>query len=407
VRDRTSAPIDTNLEEGMMLSRLRVVQRRAPDTSRLRVAVVAESFLPSVNGVTNSVLRLLEHLRLNGHEAIVIAPGPGTDEVDGTPVVRVRAIDLPRYDSLRVGLPVVRLASTLRDFRPDIVHLAAPTLLGAAGARAARVLDVPSVAVFQTDIVGFARRYGLGCASGPLWNWLRWVHGQATVTLAPSSAAAWTLRAHGITPVETWVRGVDLERFHPRHRSPALRRSLAPRNEVIVGYVGRLAREKQLERLRPLLAMPGVRLVIVGDGSERAKLERSLRGSVFTGFQHGAELSAHHASFDVFAHTGLDETFCQAVQEALASGVPVVAPAAGGPLDLVTHGVNGYLWSPEQPEMLAGAIAHLAESQLRRSEMGRAGREGVEGRSWATVMDELLDHYHRALGRTARGREAA
>jgi phosphatidylinositol alpha 1,6-mannosyltransferase len=92
--------------------------------------------------------------------------------------------------------------------------------------------------------------------------------------------------------------------------------------------------------------MPGVRLVIVGDGSERAKLERSLRGAVFTGFQHGAELSAHHASFDVFAHTGLDETFCQAVQEALASGVPVVAPAAGGPLDLVTHGVNGYLWSP-------------------------------------------------------------
>ncbi|MCE9622987.1 MAG: glycosyltransferase family 1 protein [Actinomycetia bacterium] len=372
---------------------------RAPD-SKLRVAVIAESFLPAVNGVTNSVLRLIEYLRAEGHEVMVIAPGPGSDNIDGTPVVRVRAIDLPRYDSLRVGLPVVRLTSMLRSFKPDVVHLAAPTVLGAAGVRAARLLDVPSVAVFQTDLAGFAGRYGLGMADKYIWRWLRVVHNQASLTLAPSTSAIWTLQTNGIERVQRWARGVDLVRFHPEHRSAELRKELAPLGETIVGFVGRLAKEKQVNRLAPITQLPGVKVVVVGDGPEKARLERQLPDARFVGFQGGAALSAYHASFDVFAHTGLDETFCQAVQEALASGVPVVAPAAGGPLDLVTHGTNGYLWSPEQPGMLTGAVAELAASPLRRVAMGDAGRASVIGRSWSVVMGELVDHYRALISPT-------
>jgi len=369
--------------------------RRSTDRGcgSLRVAIVAESFLPAVNGVTNSVLRLIEHLQAEGHEALVIAPGPGEDRVNGVPVVRVRAVDLPRYDSLRVGMPIGRLTSTLRDFDPDVVHLAAPTVLGAGAARAAHSLDIPVVAIFQTDIAGFAKRYGLAAASAPIWAWLRWVHSHADVTLAPSTAAAWTLQARGIERVDRWMRGVDLERFHPQHRSAMLRRRLAPDGEAIVGFVGRLAKEKQIHRLAPVSALPGVRVVIVGDGPERARLEKQVPKATFLGFRGGVELSQLHASFDAFVHTGLDETFCQAVQEALASGVPVVAPAAGGPLDLVTHGHNGFLWSPQQPEMLVGAVAELAADPHLRRELGAAGRRGVEVRPWSTVMGELVERY--------------
>jgi len=374
---------------------------RGAADGKLRVAIIAETFLPAVNGVTNSVLRLIEHLRANGHEVMVIAPGPGSDNIDGTPVVRVRAVDLPRYDSLRVGLPVVRLTSMLRSFRPDVVHLAAPTVLGAAGVRAARVLGIPSVAVFQTDLAGFATRYGLGMTTKVVWRWLRMVHSQATVTLAPSTSALWTLQSNGIPRVKRWGRGVDLVRFHPDHRSQSLRDELAPLGETIVGFVGRLAKEKQIGRLAPITQLPGVQVVVVGDGPERAHLERAMPDAHFVGFQSGAALSAYQASFDIFAHTGLDETFCQAVQEALASGVPVVAPAAGGPLDLVTHGGNGFLWSPEQPGMLVGAVAELASSPLRRRVMGDAARTSVLGRSWTVVMDELVDHYRTAIGRPA------
>lgn len=359
----------------------------------LRVAIVAESFLPSVNGVTNSVLRVIEHLQAHGHEALVIAPGPGDEWYGDVPVVRVRSFDVPRYDDLRIGMPLARLTSVLREFRPDVVHLAAPTVLGAAGIRAARRLGVPTVAVFQTDLAGFARRHGLGRVSDSIWNYLRWVHSQADRTLAPSTSTVWSLRSRGVPDVHRWARGVDLERFSPAHRSDDLHRFLAPKGEVLVGYIGRLAREKQVERLAPLAELDGVRLVVVGDGPERAELEHELPSARFVGFQSGADLSRFHASLDVFVHTGIDETFCQSLQESMASGVAAVGPSAGGPIDLVRHGETGFFWSPEAPETLVGAVAELAADPDLRARFGAAARADTEQRPWGTIMDQLLVHY--------------
>jgi phosphatidylinositol alpha 1,6-mannosyltransferase len=259
------------------------------------------------------------------------------------------------------------------------------------------LLGVPTVAVFQTDLAGFAKRYHLRHATPLVWAWLRSVHRGADLTLAPSSASAWTLTARGIPRVRRWGRGVDTAQFNPENRCEDLRRTLAPRGEVLVGFVGRLAKEKQVERLASVSRLAGARLVVVGDGPERARLQRLMPDAVFTGHLSGGELGRHVASLDIFVHTGLDETFCQAVQEALSSGVPVVAPAAGGPLDLVTHGQNGFLWSPEQPEMLTGAVAHLIESPLLRRTLGHAARRGVEHRTWNAVLDELLRHYDSVL----------
>ncbi|OWY61440.1 alpha-mannosyltransferase, partial [cyanobacterium TDX16] len=279
----------------------------------VRVAIVAESFLPEVNGVTNSVLRVLEHLEAEGHDALVVAPGDGPERCGHARVVRTPAVALPMYRSLPVGLPTSEVRRHLAAFRPDVVHLAAPAVLGAAGAVAARRLGIPAVAVYQTDLAGFASRYRLGAAAGPIWSWLRWVHRQASLTLAPSTLAAWDLRRHGIAPVAPWGRGVDLDRFHPQHRNELLRRRLAPKGEVLVGYVGRLAAEKQVHQLAQLRGLPGTRLVIVGDGPDRARLQRRLPEATFLGFQSGIALSQAVASLDVFVHTGAHETFCQAV----------------------------------------------------------------------------------------------
>jgi len=362
----------------------------------VRVAIVAESFLPEVNGVTNSVLRVLEHLEQHGHDALVVAAGEGPRSCGHAPVERVGAVSLPMYRSFSVGLPTPKVEATLARFRPDVVHLAAPVVLGAAGAVAARRLGIPAVAVYQTDLAGFAGRYRLGAASGPIWSWLRWVHRQAALTLAPSTLAAWQLRHHGIGPVARWGRGVDHDRFHPRHRNEMLRRRLAPNGEVLVGYVGRLAAEKQVQHLAHLHDLKGSRLVVVGDGPERARLQRRLPNAAFLGFQSGIGLSQAVASLDVFVHTGGHETFCQAVQEGLAAGVPVVAPASGGPLDLVQHGQNGYLWPTSSPELLRGAVEALVEDADLRARMGTTAHESVTGRSWSTLGDELLAH-HRAV----------
>ncbi|WP_159059167.1 glycosyltransferase, partial [Streptomyces scabiei] len=218
----------------------------------------------------------------------------------------------------------------------------------------------------------------------------------------PSAAALRDLRTHGVPRVSLWPRGVDTVRFRPQLRDQALRRALAPGGEPIVGYVGRLAPEKQIELLAGVCARGDVKVVIVGDGPSEPALRAALPGAVFLGRRTGDELARIFASLDVFVHTGPYETFCQTVQEAMASGVPVVAPAAGGPLDLVDHGRTGLLVPPRDPAAVRDAVLSLAADPELRARYGAAGRAMVEGRTWAAVGDRLIEHYTDVLAtRTA------
>ena len=369
----------------------------------MRVAVVTESFLPAVNGVTNSVLQVVAHLRRRGHGAMVIAPGAGPDEVPGAPdvpVVRVPAVDLPVVDSLPVGVPTPAVRAALAEYRPDVVHLASPFVLGARALTVARRLDVPAVAVYQTDVAGFASSYGVGLTARAAWRWIRRLHSGAARTLAPSRWAVDALRDHGVPRVHRWGRGVDTARFHPGRRDEDLRAELAPHGEMLVGYVGRLAAEKQVERLAALEGLPGVRVVVVGDGPSRARLGELLPTAHFLGFRGGTELARAYASFDAFVHTGPHETFCQAVQEAQASGLPVLAPDAGGVADLVVPGRTGWLYDPASPTAgaeIVGRIAAWRDDPDTRRAVGAAGRAAVADRTWPSVCEELLGHYAAVL----------
>ncbi|WP_344683937.1 glycosyltransferase family 1 protein [Saccharopolyspora taberi] len=367
----------------------------------MRIAIVTESFLPQVNGVTNSVLRVLEHLRRRGDSAIVVAPGAGPEDHEGTPVVRLPSVDLPVVSSLPIGFPTRRLVQSLQEFRPDVVHLASPFIVGARGLAAARKLGVPAVAVYQTDVAGFAESYGLGLTARAAWRWTRRLHCGAQRTLAPSTWAVEALRDHGVPRVHRWGRGVDTARFAPSRRDASLHAELAPNGELLVGYVGRLAPEKHIERLAVLNDMPGVRLVVVGDGPQRASLEEALPGAAFLGLRTGDELARIYASLDVFVHTGPYETFCQAVQEAMASGVPVIAPDAGGPRDLVLPGRTGYLLPPGDAAALRGAVDSLRDADLR-ARFGQAARVAVAKRTWPAVCEELVGHYLDVLGTASR-----
>ena len=364
----------------------------------MRIAIVAESFLPAINGVTNSILRVIEHMTARGHEVTVIAPSPGVTAYGKARIIRVPSFGFPRYPELRIGHSRDFVRDVLREIKPDVVHLGSPAVLGAASLSAAQELGIPSVAIYQTDLAGFASRYHLGLAGRSIWRYIAKIHRRADLTLAPSTAAVWDLRERGVDNVVRWMRGVDLERFNPSFRDEELRKSLAPDGQLIIGFVGRLAREKQIERLKGLCRMPHIKVVIVGDGPMKAKLKKELKGAIFTGFKSGEELSKLYASFDVFVHTGQDETFCQAVQEALASGVPVVAPASGGPLDLVQHGHNGFLWTETSRYSLVGAVAELAKYPVKRERLAANARPSVEVRPWCGVMDELEGHYRSVIG---------
>ncbi|MFF1633564.1 glycosyltransferase family 4 protein [Leifsonia sp. NPDC058248] len=367
----------------------------------MRIAVVSESFLPTVNGVTTSVCRVLEHLADAGHEAIVICPDAGAPaEYAGFPVHQVPSI---AYRQFPVGLPSPQVQRILARFGADVLHAASPFLLGAQGIAAANRLGIPSVAVYQTDVAGYARTNGLGITSSLAWKYVRWVHDGADLTLVPSSASEYDLRSAGVRILACWGRGVDLERYHPNNRRTAaakeLREHLSPDGELVVGYVGRIAPEKQVERLRSLRGLPGLSIAIVGDGPARPAVADALRGMPVTwlGRLGGADLGAAYAAFDVFAHTGTEETFGQTVQEAHASGLPVVAPRAGGPIDLIEHGVDGLLFPAGDDRGLRAAVGMLVADAPLRLRMGEAGRRRVLGRSWAVVCDDLLHHYEQVI----------
>ena len=367
----------------------------------MRIVIVAESFLPQTNGVVHSVLRVLDHLAARGDDVLVVAPDAGPDvpaTVAGARVVTVPAWSFPGYADVRVATGRVSpLTAILRDFGPDVVHLASPFALGWRAALAAAALDLPVVAVYQTDVPTYAGRYGVRGVENLLWKRVRDLHGRADLTLAPSTATIRTLEERGVERLRLWRRGVDTDRFSPARRDEAWRRGLAPEGERVVGYVGRLAPEKQVQDLAALQDLPGTRIVVVGDGPERARLERLLPGAHFTGMLHGTALATAVAGLDVLVSTSETETFCQVVQEGLASGVPVVAAGVGGPVDLVDHSRTGWLYEPGDLGGLAARVRDLTGDDAKRAAFGRAARRSVEGRSWQAVCSELVGHYAAAI----------
>ncbi|MFE7316902.1 glycosyltransferase family 4 protein [Streptomyces sp. NPDC057555] len=374
----------------------------------MRVVLVTESFPPDVNGVAHCALETARHLVRRGHDPLVVTPLANSAPTAAPfayespcPVVRVPSMPLPGYPQVRIALPGRRLSAALDGHRPDLVHLASPFVLGARGMAAAARRGVPAVAVYQTDMARYARTY-LGRGGTAAWRRIRAVHAAADLTLAPSSAALLDLTEHGVPRVRLWPRGVDSARFHPGRRDAVLRSSLLAGRELLVGYVGRLAPEKDVRLLAETSRLPGVRTVAIGEGPSAAALREQLPEVRFLGRRTGDELARLYASLDVFVHTGPHETFCQTVQEAMASGVPVVAPASGGPLDLVDHGRTGLLVPPGDAAALRDAVRLLGGSAALRRRYGAAGRQAVAARTWEAVGDQLLGHYEDVLAdRTA------
>ena len=377
----------------------------------LRIAIVTESFLPQINGVTNSVLRILEHLAAEGHEALVIAPESidGPDTYAGFRVKRVPSIEVKGL--LPVAFPQRMIEPLIDGFSPDVIHLSSPIFLGNFAAKIAQRLEIPSLSVYQTDVAGFARHYGLSVAHSGLKKWVAKIHSQTTRTLAPSRWSCLDLEKSGVKNVHLWQRGVDAIKYAPAKRDEILRTNLLGENRdrKIVGYVGRLANEKRVDDLAVLDRRSDIQLVIIGDGPVRAKLERALPNAVFVGYQSGEQLARYYASLDIFVHTGKHETFCQSIQEALASGVPVIAPNTGGPTDLVNHGRTGYLIDTANSLALSKSVTEILNNPDHHFMRIRA-RESVIDRTWNLVNRQLIDHYqelisHRVL--TIEGEKVA
>lgn len=377
----------------------------------MRVAIFAETFLPKYDGITNTLCHLLEHLERRGHEGMMIAPQGAPQCYAGARICGYPGYKLPWYPDLKLVVPRKGMGREVLEFDPDVVHIASPVMLGLLGLRRARQLDAPVVASYHTDVPGYTAKYGLGIFQDPLWSYFRWLHNQADLNLCPSKYTYDELVRHGFERVGTWGRGVDTQRFSPTRRDATTRYRLSGGHSdaPLLVYVGRLAVEKRIDLLRPLLDHhPECRLAIVGSGPQQAELERLFAGTktVFTGYLEGDDLAAAYASGDGFVFGGEHETLGNVVLEAMASGLPVLAAAIGGPLDHVRDGENGFLFPAGDPNALSERVGGLIGNPLLRRTLGEGARRYALTQTWEKIMDGLLDNYAALAGRR-RSRTAA
>ena len=369
----------------------------------MRIAFFTETFLPKVDGIVTRLTKTLPHLVAAGDEVMVFCPEGAPANHAGAQVVGVPALPLPLYPELKLALPRPAVSEALERFRPDLVHVVNPAVLGLGGIWLAKTRNLPLVASYHTHLPKYLEHYGMGMLEPLLWELLKAAHNQAELNLCTSTAMVDELAAKGIEHTALWQRGVDTELFRPELANPTMRARLHGGHSDtgnLLLYIGRLSAEKQIERIRPVLeALPQARLALVGDGPHRQQLERLFEGTAttFVGYLAGDELASAYASGDAFVFPSSTETLGLVLLEAMAAGCPVVGANRGGIPDIVSDGINGCLYDPDQPASLVTAVQRLLGDGATRAKLREAARLEAERWGWAGATAQLRAYYRQVL----------
>ena len=376
----------------------------------VRLALVTDTFLPQVNGVTRTLDRLVRTVGARGGAVEVFT----SDDPAATPsahVQRFPSVAFWGYPELRLAAPGSRrLGEAMRRWGATLVHAATPFGMGLAARRAAQRGGIPLVTSYHTHFTAYAHFYQLGLLSRPGWRFLRWFHNSGARTFCPTATVAAELERHGFERTAVWGRGVDTEIFSPEWRTPRLRSAFGLReHDLVVLYVGRVAREKgiddAIDAMRLLQALPDAppcRLLVVGDGPHLAACRARAGETVtFAGHRSGEELSRLYATADVFVFPSTTDTFGNVTLEAMASGLPVVAADSAVTRELMVPGAGSF-YTPGDASGLAAHIARWGRDPAMRRAAGRRGREGARARSWDCVFDALFADYLAAVKEGAR-----
>jgi glycosyltransferase involved in cell wall biosynthesis/predicted metal-dependent phosphoesterase TrpH len=374
------------------------------DTEPRRVAILADGI-----GSTHGVSRTIEEIRQRGVPGFEIEV-VGTDPQVDRRLSAVADIDVPHYPGLQIGVPSLPAAvQTLAEGRFDAIHVCSPGPVGVAGALLARALGLPLIGSYHTELTAYTQlRSGDENLAEAMAMTVGAFYRACDVVLSPSSASDDALTEIGM-PAEKiirWDRGVDTSRFRPT-REPT---RAGGDEKINVLYSGRITREKGAElladtflraRSRERAGGSRLHLVLAGGGPEQERLRERVgdEHTTFLGWLSGSELARAYADADMFLFPSSTDTFGQVILEAQASGLPVIAVAAGGPLSLVEHRVSGLLCEAD-PDALANAVIELAGSPLLRERLATAGLAAASARTWEAALERLAEGYSRVLSRS-------
>ena len=371
---------------------------------KLRIAFFTDACLSQVNGVSRTVERLLGFLDERDCQTAVFAPNDpsGPPQRPRRRTYLYQGIPLPFYAECRLGVPISpRLYEAFTGFKPDLVHIVTEYSMGLAGLHCAWRFGVPAVSSYHTDLSRYVAYYRLPFLSESVWRYLVWFHRQCRLNFYPSQSTGQILAERGIPHLRYWGRGVDTTMFNPGKRDDLLRRRLGPGPLLL--YVGRLAPEKNLDVLFTAMeqvrgAYPEAKLILAGDGPMGAAIRRQTPpGVIPLGMQQGEELRRIYASCDLFTFPSTTETYGNVVLEAMAAGLPVVAPLSGGITENLRPGINGLDFPPNQPRGMAAAICTLLQNDSLRRQMADEARRHAETRSWSNALSPVLGGYREVV----------
>jgi glycosyltransferase involved in cell wall biosynthesis len=364
----------------------------------LRIALVTETYPPEINGVAMTLGRQVADLQQRGHQIQLIRQSVYDQATFSTSLEEVLkpGMTIPRYAGLKMGLPaksaLIRLWSLKR---PDLIHVATEGPLGWSALAAANKLRIPVSTDFHTNFHSYSQHYGVGWLRRPILAYLRKFHNKSCVTLVPTEGIRRELQMHGYGNLEVVSRGVDTKLFSPAHRDASLRTGWGVDDATQVAlYVGRLAPEKNLQLVFAAFAAmhqcnPHTRLVLVGDGPDRAALQAAHPQAIFCGMRSGVDLSRHYASADVFLFPSLTETFGNVTIEAMASGLTVVAYDYAAAEELIRHNQNGALAPYDDAQAYIAESVRLAADPALAKKMALAARHTAQKMSWDSIHERF------------------
>ena len=373
----------------------------------MKIAFFTETFLPKVDGIVTRLTKTIEFLTKNGDEVIVFCPEGCPDSYKGATIVGVAAMPLPLYPELKLGLPGPAVSDKLEAFKPDLIHVVNPAVLGLGGIWLAKTNNIPLIASYHTHLPKYLEHYGMGMLEPLLWELLKAAHNQALLNLCTSTAMVNELEEKGIQRTALWQRGVDTTNFRPELRSDKMREKLFgkyQKTDSLLIYVGRLSAEKQIERIKPVLDnIPGACLALVGDGPYRGQLEKIFENTQtsFIGYLSGEELASAYASGDIFLFPSSTETLGLVLLEAMAAGCPVIGANKGGIPDIIDDGINGCLYNPDEKDngerSLIEATKKILVDNNKKESMRKEARKEAEKWDWNQATLQLQKYYSETL----------
>jgi Glycosyltransferase len=376
----------------------------------MRILYFTDTYLPQINGVTNTLDKLGAYFENNKIEYLIFAPyyPDNSLQLREIHVKRFRSMSLPAYPECKLSIPLYSNLCHLADkFKPDVVHLMTPAGIGVAGLKYAHERDLPLVSSFTTSFDAYLKYYKIDIFQNLIWSFFKWFHNSCDINLCPSQDTINTLESRRIRNIKLMSRGIDTDVFNPLFKSGDIKKDLNTEEKMAFLYVGRLAAEKDLDILMESIRningiYPGLtRFVIAGDGPYASCMKKTAPDNVlFTGYIKGERLSSIYASCDVFVFPSSTETFGNVVLEAMASGLPVIAVNSGGVKNSIINGYNGILCDSRDVGSFTRAICRFIEDKTLAGNLGINARQYTLDKSWNSIFDRLMSDYLGLLEQT-------